>query len=101
MSWWRRPKMHFHVTLRLSGKHPYVPNRQDYPDRDVTVSVHARSWNAAEMEGFRCADPTYWSARVIAIAKANAGSTLTSKEGRSPTDPASPDASTPVRSPRG
>lgn len=71
MTWWRRPKMQFDVTLRLSGKHPYIEGRQDYPDRDIVVSVAARSWNAAEPQGFRCADPRWWSARVIAIAKAN------------------------------
>lgn len=68
---WRRPKMHFHVTVRLYGMHPYIEGRRDYPDRDVTVSVMSRSWSGAEMEGLRCVDPDYWSARVIAIAKAN------------------------------
>jgi hypothetical protein len=72
MTWWRRPKIHFYVTLRLDGKHPYIDGRRDYPDRDIVVGIHARSWSEAETQGLRCADPDYWSARVIAIAKANA-----------------------------
>lgn len=71
MTWWWQRKTKFNVTLRLIGKHPYITARQDFPDRDVIVSVAARTWDKAEAQAMRCViDHTWWSARVIAIAKA-------------------------------
>lgn len=70
---WKRKLYPYDVRLHLNGRHPYLKSKHlDYPTREVTVRVEARSWKHADKVALETkpARLKAWSWWTVAIARA-------------------------------